>query len=432
MNETMLEHLQSLLRGKLLVPGREGYEAARKVWNGMYDRRPLAIAQCAGAADVRTAVLFAREHGLPVAVRGGGHSLAGHSICDHGLVIDLTAMKGIRVDSSARLVQAQPGLRWSDFDRETAAFGLATTGGVISTTGIAGLTLGGGIGWLAGRFGLTCDNLTAVDLVRADGQLVKASGKENEDLFWALRGGGGNFGIVTQFEYQLHPVSIVVGCILLHPFARARDVLRIYREASARAPDELTMYAALMTGPEGSAMCAIVPCHSGSIASAEQALKPVRSFGPPIVDTVAAAPYTQIQTMMDHTAPYGIRSYQKCYFLREISDQAITTLIACAETKPTPQSVIILEHVHGAATRIPPEETAFGLRGEHYSLNVVAMWTDAADDESCTHWARESGKAVEGFGDATVYVNYLGDEGQVRIRAAYGDNYLRLAELKRK
>jgi hypothetical protein len=426
------QNLKGRLRGQLLDRQAPGFDESRKVWNGMFDRRPEWIARCAGAADVRNSVLFAREHGIPVAVKGGGHSVAGNSSLEGGLLIDLGPMKGIRVDPARRTVSAQTGVTWGEFDRETTAFELATTGGVISSTGIAGLTLGGGIGWLMGKYGLVCDNLVSADVVTADGRLLTANANQNQDLLWALRGGGGNFGIATSLEYQLYPMSMVTAGMLLHPFERAPGLFRLFREAIATAPDDLTTYAAVLTSPDGRLMCGLALCHSGDLKQAEQDLQPLRTFGPPVADMVGPMPYTALQTMLDATAPYGIRSYWKAQFMSELTEEALNTLLAFAERKPSPQTLVILEHVHGAASRVPADQTAYGVRADHCSLNIITSWTDPREDEKCVAWTREFAEAMAPFGDGSVYVNYLGNEGDARVRSAYGGNYDRLAELKTK
>src|SRR5918911_976812 len=331
LGEATLGDLQASLRGALLRPGDDGYDAARRVWNGMIDKRPALIARCAGAADVITAVQFARSHNVQVAVRGGGHNVAGHAVCDDGLVIDLSPMKGIRVDPMARTARAQAGVTWGEFDRETATFGLATTGGLISTTGIAGLTLGGGIGWLMRKYGLACDNLLSVDIITADGQPMTASATENEDLFWGVRGGGGNFGIVTSFEYRLHPVGpMVLGGVIVHPLTVAKEALQFYREFTRTEPDDLTTTCAMVASlPDGDQpVVAFILCYSGPLEKGEEVVRPLRDFGSPVADMVGPMPYTALQALGGAFFPPGRLSYWKGSFLKELSDDAFETMIA--------------------------------------------------------------------------------------------------------
>ncbi len=410
--------LAGQVRGRVLRPREDGYEATRRVWNGMIDRTPALIVRCAGVADVLRALEFARRHDLIIAVRGGGHNVAGNAVCDGGLAIDLSSMKGLRVDPHGRSAEAQGGLTWGEFDHETQAFGLATTGGLITTTGIAGLTLGGGIGWLGRRFGLACDNLVSADVVTADGRLVTASADENADLFWGLHGGGGNFGIVTSFRYRLHPVTTVLAGLIAYPIAQARDVLRRYREAIAAAPDELTAYAALLTLPDGPQVAAILACYSGPAERAERVVAPLRSLGQPLADTVGPVPYTVLQSMYDAGSPPGERNYWKSGFLRELHDEAIDALI---------------EHLGGAIARVPEDDTAFVGRSAGFNALIVAAWQDRSDDYTSIAWARRAHQALAPHLHGGVYVNYLtGDPGD-RVEAAYGAaRYARLTALKRK
>ena len=429
-----VEELRKGLRGPLLQPGDAGYDAARTIDNAMIDRRPALIARCAGVADVLTAVRFARQHKVLVSVRAGGHNVAGNAVCDGGLMIDVSGMKGIQVDPGARTVRAQAGVTWGDLDAETQAFGLATTGGVISTTGIAGLTLGGGVGWLNGRFGLACDNLISADVVTAEGQLVRASEQENADLFWGLRGGGGNFGIVTSFEFRLHPVGpTLLSGPVFHPAARARDVLRFYREFSASEPDELTTYAGLLTGPDGAPLVGLVPCYSGPIEHGEKLLERLRKFGPPAVDMVGAMPYVAVQRMFNDAFPPGRYNYWKSSLTPEITDQLIDTIVEHMARVPSPHSAVMLEHYHGAYSRPAPTATAYSHRRPTYDVVIIANWASPADNERNTAWARSLFAAVQPQVSKAAYVNFLDqDEGADRIRAAYGDNYEKLVALKRK
>ncbi len=430
LEKTRVERLKAQLRGELLTPGEEGYDAARKVWNGMIDKRPALIVRCAGAGDVIHTVEFAREHELEVAVRGGGHNVAGRSVCDGGLLIDLSPMKGMRVDPVRRTAWAQPGLKLGEFDRETQAFGLATTLGAASDTGIAGLTLGGGYGWLDGKYGLACDNLLSVDVVTADGHLVTASATENEDLFWGLRGGGGNFGVVTSFEYQLHPVGPVLGGMVLHPISRGKEALRFFHEFSSTCPDEVSTVGLLLTAPDGSPAVAIAACYCGPLDQGEQVLKPLRTFGPPIADLICPRSYVEMQSFFDEPWAPGQLNYWKTSLIRHLSEAAIETLLEQARRKPTPTSVIYFQQLHGAASRIGATETAFPHRFDHYDCGPFAIWQNPADSEKCIGWARECWQALRPFYEPGVYVNALSDDADERVRAAYGPNYQRLVTLK--
>jgi FAD/FMN-containing dehydrogenase len=432
LDEGSLTQLKAGLRGSLLLPADDGYDAARRVFNAMIDKRPAVIVRCAGAGDVIQAVKFARARDLLVAVRGGGHSIAGKSVCDGGLLIDLSLMKGMRVDPKRRTAQAQPGLRLGEFDRETQAFGLATTMGVVTDTGIAGLTLGGGIGWLNGKYGLACDNLLSADVVTADGELLTASAKKNEDLFWAVRGGGGNLGVVTSFEYQLHRVGPVFGGLVLHPISKGAEVLRFFDQFSRACPDEVSTVAAVITGPDGGVLAGIAACHCGSLAKGKKALKPLREFGPPAADLIQPRSYIEMQSLMDESwPPFGRMHYWKASFLPVLSEDAIEILVRFSAAMPSPLSFVVLQQVHGAASRVDPTATAFPHRAEQYSFEILAQWADPADTEKNIRWAREFWEAMQPF-ERGVYVNDLGDETDDRIRAAYGVNYDRLAALKAK
>jgi hypothetical protein len=420
-------------RGALLQPGEAGYDDARKCYNAMIDKRPALIARCVGAADVLAAISFAREQNLPASVRGGGHSAAGKSLCADGLMIDLSRMKGIRVDPAQRTVRAQPGIVLGEFDRECQAFGLATTMGVNTTTGIAGLTLGGGLGWLMGKHGLACDNLISVDLVTADGRLLKANAKENEDLFWGVRGGGGNFGVVTSFEYRLHPVGpIVLAGAVLHPVSKTGELLRFYRDFADSCPDELSMQAAVFTAPDGGPVVGIAGCYAGSIEQGEKVLKPLRSFGSPVADQFAPIPYLTLQSLFDPMLPPGRLNYWKSNFLRGLSDEAIDTFADFAAGRPSPHTIVFFEHLHGAVSRVKPTETAFAHRAFPYNFSVSSIWIDPADTERNIAWTRKFWDAMKPFMAPGVYSNYLEAEGDPQARAAYGPNYDRLLKLKNK
>jgi len=428
-----VQSFEQRLRGRMLRPGGDGYDAARKVWNGMIDRKPALIARCAGAADVMAAVDFARTHDLLVAVRGGGHSASGQGVCDGGLVIDLSDMKGMRVNPAARTARAEPGLTWGEFDRETQAFGLATTGGVVSTTGIAGLTLGGGLGWLMREHGLTCDNLLSVDIVTADGQLRTASASENPDLFWAVRGGGGNFGVVTSFEYRLHPVGpMVLAGLLIHPRERAPEVLRFYRDFTRTAPDQLGAYAALVTSPDGAPVVGLLVCYHGALDAGERVLRPLREFGPPVADMVQPMPYVAFQSIANAMNPPGLQVYWKSSFLKDLTDDVIDTVVKHGPAMPSPLSAAIIEFYGGAVNRVGVGETAYPHRNALYLLNMISIWPDKTQTDANIRWVRGLFDAVQPFSTGRTYVNFLGDDGDDRVRAAYGENYERLAAIKRR
>jgi len=426
-----LSAIRARLQCQVLAGGDPDFDAARRVWNGMIDRKPALIVRPNSISDVMQAVRIAREEKLAVCVRGGGHSVAGKSVANDAMMIDLSLMNGIQVNPGTQSVVAQGGARFAEFDRECERYQLATTGGVISSTGVCGLTLGGGLGWLMGKFGLSCDNVISADLVSADGAHLSVSASQNEDLFWAIRGGGGNFGIVTALEFRIHPLKSVHGGLLLYPRSRAIDLLRRYRDVTCKAPDELTAYAALMIG-HGNPMAAIAMCDCGSGSEGANAGRQFYLTEPPAVDLTGEKKYTEIQSMLDFTAPAGLHYYFKCPFLRELSDEAIRAIVDLAESLPTEQSQVILEHMHGAASRVPATATAFGLRRTHYSVNVISAWTDPGLAEKCIDWARGFASLLESLGASDGYVNYLGDEGTAAVRASYGVNYGRLAELKKK
>lgn len=431
LGQPSIETLKASLRGELFQLGEEGYDAARTIYNAMIDRHPALIVRCAGVADVITAVQFARSHHLLVAIRGGGHNVAGRAICDGGLVIDLSRMKGIHVDPTHRTARAEPGVTWNEFDRETQAFGLATTGGTVSTTGIAGLTLGGGLGWLMRKYGLACDNLVSVDLVTAEGRFLTANATQNADLFWGVRGAGANFGVVTSFEYQLHPVGQLLAGMLIHPFAKAKDVLRFYRDVTATAPDELTALAVLLTSPDGDPVVAIISCYTGPIEAGEEVMRPLRAFGPPLADQVGPMSYLQAQTMLDASFPPGLRNYWKTNFLKALSDEAIETLVTYFATVPSALTAAVIEQFGGAVGRIGQEETAFSPRDQRFNLGIVSRWTDSAESEKHIRWTREFWEVMQPFATDAVYVNYLPEDEGNRVQALYGAaKYERLVRLK--
>lgn len=434
-SETLAEKLRTHMRGKVLLPSDDGYDEARKVWNGMVDKRPALIARCTGTEDVVAAVQLAREHELQVSVRGGGHNYAGKAVCDDGLMIDLSPMKSIHVDPERRTARAQAGLRLGEFDHETQKFGLATTLGVNTDTGIAGLTLGGGYGWLAGMYGLACDNLLSTEMVTAEGKVITASAEENEDLFWGLRGGGGNFGIVTTFEYQLHPVGPVLGGIVLYPLSMGKEVLHFFDEFSSTAPDEVTTVGAVLITPDGTPAFGIATCYFGPLDQGEKVLKPLRTFSSPLADLIAPQPYCEMQTLFDEAWKPGRLYYNKSHIIRTLSENAIETLLPYARTMPTPLSNIAFQQLHGAASRVGASETAFPHRYPHYDMMIHPATDDPADSEKMTHWARECWDAMQPYVERAVYVNALEDhleEGEQRVREAYGPNYDRLVALKNK
>jgi FAD/FMN-containing dehydrogenase len=420
------------VRGPVLRASDDGFHTARQIWNAMIDRQPSLIVRCAGAADVIATVNFARDEQLPLAVRGGGHSAAGTSVCDHGLMLDLSLMKGIRVDPARRTVRAQAGMTWGEFDRETQAFGLATTGGVVSTTGIAGLTLGGGIGWLGRTYGLSCDNLLSADVVTADGQLLTTSAEEHPDLFWAIRGGGGNFGVVTSFEYRLHPVGpMVLAGLLAWPRSMAAEVLRTFRAFCESAPESVGIYAGLATSPDGLPIVVAICFHHGPTAEGEAAFASLRQFGPPVLDVLQPMPYTAAQQMLDPLNPPGRRVYWKSAVLRNLDDDVLEAVIDGASSCPSPFSATLIEFYGGAINRVGVQDTAYPLRDSSYALNAIAYWTDPADDAPNVNWSRAVWEAMQPYSPGSVYVNFIGlDEGEERVRAAYGPNYTRLAQVK--
>jgi FAD/FMN-containing dehydrogenase len=428
--------LRSTFAGGLLQSTDAGYDEARKVHNGLIDKRPALIAQCRGLADIVDAIQFGRTQKLEVAVKGGGHNVAGRATIDGGVVIDLSLMKGIHVDPKARTARAQGGLTWKEFNRETQLHGLATTGGVVSTTGIAGLTLGGGLGWLMGKHALALDNLVSVDVVLADGRILTASKEDNADLFWALRGGGGNFGVAASFDYRLHPVGpMVTGGLIAYPFSEAWDVLRFFRDVTASLPDELTVFAGLIHAPDGSGtkLVGLVVCHCGPLGDGAAETQPIKTFGAPAIDVIGPMPYSQVNAMLDAAFPRGALNYWKSSFLSSLSDDAIRTIIDCFAKCPTPMGQLLLEHFHGAVTRVGVTDTAFPHRAPGYNLIVLSEWMHPKDNNLCTAWARDSYNAMQPYMGSGRYVNYLGDdEPGDPVAAAYGPNHRRLQQLKAK
>ena len=421
-----------MVRGEVVARGDVAYDQARRVWNGMIDRRPGAIVYCAGPDDVVAAVRFARSRSLLAAVRAGGHNIGGASVCDGGLVIDLSRMKQIEVDPIKRTARAQAGLNLGEFDTATQAHGLATTMGVNADTGIAGLTLGGGFGKLGRKHGLSCDNLISAEIVTAEGRLLHVSATEHADLFWAIRGGGGNFGIVTTFEYRLFPVgpTLLAGSIL-HAYDRAQDAMRFYQAFASSAPNELSLDAALATTPSGERVFSISCCYVGPIEQGEGVLKPLRTYGAPIQDQIAERAYVDIQSAGDAIFPRGRRYYWKAQFLRELSEPAIDVLLKHYASAPS-GSLLVLQHVGGAIARVPASDTPYANRDALYDCFPISIWDDPDDDAQRIRWARELWDAVRPFSTGGVYANNLGEEGTERVEAAYGTNYPRLLALKDK
>jgi FAD/FMN-containing dehydrogenase len=427
-----LEPFLTTFRGTVIRHGDSEYDSARRIWNASIDKYPGLIARCTGLADVIAAIRFAREQGLLVAIRGGGHNVGGRALCDGGLVIDLSRMKGIHVDPKTRRVRVQPGVLLGELDRETHVFGLTVPVGVVSKTGVAGLTLGGGVGWLARKYGLACDNVISFELVTAEGEVLQVSADENPDLFWALRGGGGNFGVVTSFEYRLHPVKMVLGGLVVHARDSARDLLRFYRTFTQSAPDELAAYAALLHTPDGMPAAAIAACYSGDLAEGERLIAPLRSFGKPLMDAIQPMPFPVMQTVFDAAVPEGHQNYWKSAFLRELSDEAIDAIVGHANQATSPLTAVLVEQYGGAASRVGVQETAFAQRPMQYDLGILTQWTDPAESARHIKWTRDFWDAMSVYGSGTYLLNFLGEESDATIRAAFGPNYDRLVEVKTK
>ena len=432
------DEVRASFSGELIGLEDPGYEQARRVHNGLIDKRPALIARCCTVPDIADAVVAGREQATEISVRGGGHNVAGLAVTDGGLMIDLAPMKGIRIDPERRTIWAQAGVTWKELNRAAAGHGLATTGGVVSSTGIAGLTLGGGEGWLMGKFGLTVDNLLAAEVVTADGQVVVASAEHHQDLFWALRGGGGNFGVAASFEYQAHPLATVYGGMVAHPVSRAREVFGFYREFTQAAPDELTVYMSLFANPgaaeEGpeEGMMAMAACHCGDSASAEADLKPLRQFGPPVTDLIQPMPYPVINTLSDGGYPRGAFNYWKSAFLGELSDAAAEIMVDAIRRCPSPMSGLGIVPYLGAVARVEATATAFAHRAPGYSLLIVSQWTDPRDTAANIAWARETFAALRPHMTGRSYVNNLTAEDGRRVHEVWGSNYRRLVTVKRR
>ena len=438
-----LDGLRARLRGTLALPGEAGYDAARTIWNAMIDRRPAAVVRAAGAGDVIAAVNFARDHDIVLAVRGGGHNIAGNAVAEGGLLLDLTPMKSVRVDPVAKTARVEPGVTLGEFDRECQAFGLATPTGINSTTGIAGLTLGGGFGWLSRKYGLTVDNLLAADVVTADGKLVHASEKENPDLFWAIRGGGGNFGVVTSFEYRLHPLGpeIVAG-LLVHPIANARALFDEYRKLTAAAPEELTCWIVMRKAPplpfvpaewHGKEVFVLAFCWAGDPAQGKSAVEKVQAVGKPVGQMVAPMPLVAWQSAFDPLLAPGARNYWKSHDFTKLDDGFIATLIEYIGRLPSPDCEIFIGHLGGAVNKVPAAATAYPHRDVIYIMNVHTRWSDPAQDKTCIAWARELFDKTASYATGGVYVNFMPEDETGRVKTgAYGTNFERLAKLKAK
>ncbi len=434
--------LRSRLRGSALFSGDPGYDDARSVWNAMIDKRPGLIVQCAGVADVLQAIRFARDHGLLIAVKGGGHNIAGSAVCDCGLMLDLSPMKSVHVDPRNRIARVEPGVTLGELDRETQAFGLATPLGINSTTGVAGLTLGGGFGWLSRSFGNSIDNLVSADVVTATGELVRASGEDNTDLFWGLRGGSGNLGVVTSFTFRLHPVGPeVLAGLIVYPFERAVDLLKAYRFFVESAPDALTVWVVLRKAPplpflpadvHGKEVVVLPMLYAGDIEEGLRVIEPLRHFGRPIGEYLGPQPFTAWQSAFDPLLTPGARNYWKSHDFSELNDPAIGLIVQHAGMLPTPECEIFIAHLDGAAGRVASDAMAYPHRNARFVLNVHTRWRDAARDAECMIWARRFFEETGPHATGGVYVNFLDADEQDRIRAAYGSNYDRLAALKAK
>jgi FAD/FMN-containing dehydrogenase len=429
---SIVQKWQPRFEGHLLTCSDGNYDASRRIWNGMVDRRPSVIARCASYKDVCLAVKLARAEGMQVSVRGGGHGVAGTAVCDGGLMIDLSLRKDIRVDPSAREVTAAPGVLWGEFDRATEAHGLATTGGQVSHTGIAGLTLGGGLGYLMGKHGAVCDNLLSVDMVMADGEMLTASMDQNPNLFWAVRGAGANFGVITSFRYRLHPLGQVLAGLLLHPRDRAAELIAFHRDFLAGTPDELDTTIGFLNSPDGAPLVGIVVVYAGPLEEGERVLKPLRQFGPPIADLVRPMPYTAVQSMLDDAVPTGDRYYWKSNFVNELSPGLGRILEEGANAAPSPLSMILLFEIKGEMQRVPKDAMAFDHRDANFELSIIGRWKDPAHDGVNVGWARDVWTGAQPFVSPAGYSNHMtGDEGEARIHAAYGaSKYAKLAALK--
>jgi FAD/FMN-containing dehydrogenase len=431
--EERVGSLSKVVSGTVLMPEDSGYDEARQCHNGLIDKRPALIVRCRNAADVTAAIAFAREAGLEISIRGGGHNVGGRAVTEGGVMIDLAEMKGIEVDADRRTARAEGGVTWAEFNNANAEHGLAVTGGLVSTTGIAGYTLGGGLGWLMGSHGLAADNLISVELVTATGDVLHVTSESHPDLLWALRGGGGNFGVATSFEYRLHPLREVTAGLVAHPIDAAPEVLRFYREFTKTVPDELGVLAALVHAPDGSGakLAAIALCHAGSPDQAERDIAAVREFGSPVLAEIGRMPYPASNTLLDEAYPKGALNYWKSSFVRDLDDAFLDAVIERFASTPSPMTAIALEHFHGAVTRIGATDTAVPHRDEGYNLLITSVWMDPATTEENLAWTRESFDAFSPHFVDRRWLNYLvDDDGTDAVRAAYGPNYDRLVEVK--
>jgi FAD/FMN-containing dehydrogenase len=428
---TALESLEATIRGDVLRPGEAAYDERRPLWSGLVDRRPVAIARCAGAADVVHAVRFARDHDLPVGVSAGRHSVFPDAACKDGLLVDVSLMKSIRVDPAQRIARAEPGVLVGELDRETQAFGLATPAGITATVGLAGLTLGGGVGRISRKYGLTVDNLLSADVVTADGELVTTGEERHPDLFWAIRGGGGNFGVATSFKYRLHPVGpTILGGDVVYPFSQTAEVLAFYDDYARQAPDGLSADAVLATSPEGEQVVVLSLAYIGPIDEGEEVLGPLRRIGTPLADVVAPIDYADLQAIGADAFPAGDNYWWTSQFMDEISTEAIETLISHFSRVPSPHSVVLFQLFGGAVARVPTSATAFYHRAALHDLIMISVWKDAADSDRQIGWARELGQAMEPFMTTGFYLNNLCGEDAEQTRGSYGENYERLAQVK--
>jgi FAD binding domain/Berberine and berberine like len=440
LSKSDIDPFKATLRGQLIMPDDAGYDEARTVWNAMIDRRPAMIVRCAGVADVRCAVNFARDQHLPLAIRGGGHNIAGSAMCDDGLVIDLSKMKSVRVDPFTRRAYVEPGCTLGDLDHETQAFGLAVPAGINSTTGIAGLTLGGGFGWLSRRYGMTIDSLVSADIVTADGELLHCSRNEHKDLFWAICGGGGNFGVVTMFEFQLHPVGpLVYGGLIVLPIDQGKDALRHYREVARSLPDELTVWVVVSPTPplpflpgdvHGKPMIGFAVCYTGPLDNGPCAVEAMSRFGTPYGMQLGPMPFTAWQQAFDTPLAPGGRNYWKSHNLSELQDGLIDTLIDAFSSLDTPEYEVLFGQLGGATARIAADATAYSARDTIYVMNIHARWSEPADDARCIGWARTLFENTKPFALGSVYVNFMTEEETDRVGSAYGPNYPRLVTVK--
>jgi FAD/FMN-containing dehydrogenase len=428
------DDFRGAFNGSLVGPDDAGYDEVRAVHNGLIDKRPALIARCHNVADVRDAVNLGRDNDWEISVRGGGHNVAGRAVTDGGLMIDLSLMRGVEVDPARRRARSQGGVTWNEYNRATHVYGQATTGGVVSSTGVAGLTLGGGLGWLMGKYGLATDNLTRVEVVTADGGARVVDADNEPDLFWALRGGGGNFGVATSFEFETQPIDTVLGGLVAHPLAAAAEAVDQYRQFTKELPDEATVFCGLVHAPDGSGtkLVAYALCHCGDLTQAEADLAPLRQFGPPILDVVGPMPYPVVNTLLDDAFPRGALNYWKSAFFTELSDAAVRTMVDAFEASPSIMSGMVIEHFHGAVCRVDPTATAYPFREPGYNLVLTGQWSDPNETEANLAWVRDTFAALEPYTAPKVYVNYLADDDNARVAAAYGPNLARLAELKQR